>query len=130
LKGTKVPFEPPFLFDFFLLFIFGFYNPLLSFPSIPITMVRLHIHVSGDVQGVFFRAGAQSEARRLGLSGYARNMDDGSVEVLAEGAKSALDELLEWCHKGPAGASVSEVKFEWMEATGEFKGFRIRYDSE
>ena len=93
-------------------------------------MVRLHIHVSGDVQGVFFRAGAQSEARRLGLNGYVRNMSDGSVEVLAEGSKSALDEFLEWCSKGPAGASVSKIKYEWMEATGEFTGFRIRYDSE
>lgn len=100
----------------------------LSFPSIPISMVRLHIHVSGDVQGVFFRAGAQSEARRLGLSGWVRNVDDGSVELLAEGPKSSLDGLLEWCYKGPEGASVSEVRYEWMEATGEFKGFRIRYD--
>ncbi len=91
-------------------------------------MVRLHIRVSGDVQGVFFRAGAQSEAKRLGLSGWVRNVDDGSVEALAEGSKSALDEFLEWCSKGPAGASVSEMKYEWMEATGEFRGFRIRYE--
>jgi len=91
-------------------------------------MVRLHIRVSGDVQGVFFRAGAQSEAKRLGLRGWVRNVNDSSVEALAEGAKSALDEFLQWCSKGPAGASVSEVKYEWMEATGEFKGFRIRYE--
>jgi len=88
---------------------------------------RLHLIVSGDVQGVFFRAGAQSEARRLGVSGFARNREDGSVEVVAEGERAKLEKLLEWCSHGPAGASVSEVKEEWMESKKEFKDFRIRY---
>jgi len=89
-------------------------------------MQRLHIIVSGDVQGVFFRAGAQGEGKRLGLTGWVRNAEDGSVEVLAEGGREKLERLLEWCRRGPAGASVSGVEHEWLEATGEFRDFRIK----
>ena len=88
---------------------------------------RLHLIVSGDVQGVFFRAGAQSEAKSLGLNGWVCNRGDGSVEMMAEGERRALETLREWCSHGPAGASVSEVKEEWMESKKEFKDFRIRY---
>ncbi len=88
---------------------------------------RLHIIVIGDVQGVFFRAGAQGEARRLGITGWARNLPDGSVEVMAEGAHGPLERLLEWCGHGPAGASVSGIKSWWLAATGEFTDFRITY---
>jgi acylphosphatase len=89
--------------------------------------MRIRILVFGDVQGVFFRAGAQDEARRLGLRGHVRNMPDGSVEVVAEGGRGALERLLRWCSHGPAGASVSEIKNEWLQATGEFADFRIKY---
>ncbi len=88
---------------------------------------RLHVIVSGDVQGVFFRAGAQEEARRLGLVGWVRNNDDGSVEATAEGGRESLERLLAWFSHGPAGASVSKMQHEWLEATGEFSDFRIRY---
>ncbi|MFH0884232.1 MAG: acylphosphatase [Candidatus Micrarchaeota archaeon] len=87
----------------------------------------LHIHILGDVQGVFFRAGVQSEAKSLGLTGWVRNLPDGSVEVMAEGAREPLERLMEWCSHGPAGASVSEIKCEWHGATGEFTDFRIRF---
>jgi acylphosphatase len=88
---------------------------------------RLHVLISGDVQGVFFRAGAQDEARRLGLAGWVRNVPDGSVEMVAEGGRDALERLLGWCGHGPAGAAVSDVKSMWLAATGEFADFRIRY---
>lgn len=87
---------------------------------------RLHIMVFGDVQGVFFRAGVQDEARRLGLTGWARNVPDGSVEIVAEGGRDALGRLLEWCGHGPAGAAVSDVKSMWLAATREYPDFRIR----
>jgi len=90
-------------------------------------MRRLHIRISGDVQGVFFRAGAQSEALRLGLRGFVRNLPDGSVEVVAEGEEGALKRMLAWCMRGPKGASVSDVESEMLEASGEFSGFRIVY---
>ncbi len=89
---------------------------------------RIRIMVYGDVQGVFFRAGVQGEARRLGLTGWVRNTPDGSVEVMAEGEPQALERLLEWCRRGPAGASVSGCEFAWMSGTGEWDAFEIRRD--
>ena len=71
--------------------------------------------VSGRVQGVFFRASTRTEAMRLGLTGYAKNLSDGSVEVLACGDASALDELQRWLHIGPPAASVESVKRSQVE---------------
>ena len=65
--------------------------------------------VVGKVQGVFFRRSAQMEARRLGLRGYTRNLPDGSVEVIAQGAASAHDDLRLWLKRGPRGARVEAV---------------------
>lgn len=65
--------------------------------------------VTGKVQGVFFRHSARLEAERLGIRGAARNLPDGSVEVLAAGAAAALDELREWLRRGPPMARVDEV---------------------
>ncbi len=66
--------------------------------------------VSGRVQGVWYRASTQEQGRRLGLSGYARNLADGRVEVLACGVENALSELVEWLWEGPAGARVDSVE--------------------
>jgi len=88
---------------------------------------RLRIVIHGTVQGVFFRANTEEQAKRLGLRGWVRNNSDGSVEVMAEGDKAALEKLLEWCSHGPPGASVGDIKSEWLGATGEFKNFRITY---
>lgn len=65
--------------------------------------------VSGKVQGVFFRASARNEALRLGLHGHARNLSDGSVEVVAKGSDAALQELEQWLRMGPPAARVDEV---------------------
>ena len=100
-----------------------------SFPSQQIIMIsRLHVIISGDVQGVFFRAGAQSEAKKLDLVGWVRNNPEGSVEVMAEGEADKLKKLLEWCSRGPPGATVSKVEHEWMENKNEFRDFRLRRD--
>jgi acylphosphatase len=66
--------------------------------------------VSGRVQGVFFRASTRTEAVRLRLNGYAKNLADGSVEVLACGDATALDELQRWLQKGPPVARVESVE--------------------
>lgn len=79
------------------------------------------------VQGVFFRANTVAAARRLSLSGFVRNLPDGSVEVIAEGEKEPLQSLLEWCSHGPEGASVSKIEHEWEKENNEFKGFSVRY---
>lgn len=65
--------------------------------------------ISGRVQGVFFRASTRREAERLGLSGYAVNRSDGTVEVAARGSVDDLDRLADWLGHGPAGARVDQV---------------------
>ncbi|MCF7979825.1 MAG: acylphosphatase [Chromatiaceae bacterium] len=71
--------------------------------------------VSGRVQGVFFRASAAHEAQALGITGYARNLPDGRVEVLACGDSAALDTFKSWLHRGPAAAEVSAVACETQD---------------
>jgi len=90
-----------------------------------LAQARLHLRIYGRVQGVFFRYETQSVAKRLGLVGWVRNRLDGSVEVVAEGEKEKLEELLKWCHQGPPLARVDSVQINWEEPTGEFKDFRI-----
>ncbi|HET6907678.1 MAG TPA: acylphosphatase [Rhodanobacteraceae bacterium] len=70
--------------------------------------------IRGRVQGVFFRASTREQALKLGLSGYARNLADGSVEVLASGSGEALDALQEWLREGPPSARVENVSREAM----------------
>lgn len=88
---------------------------------------RLRAVVRGRVQGVNFRQFTAGHARRLGLTGYVRNLPDGaSVEVVAEGPLPALNALLEHLHKGPLLARVDRVEVEWGTATGVFPDFRVR----
>lgn len=88
---------------------------------------RLHLRITGIVQGVFYRASARDEARRLGLSGWVRNCADGSVEAVAEGPEQALEQLAGWCREGPPAARVERVDSSWDRASGEFRGFSVRY---
>ena len=87
--------------------------------------VRVRLRIEGSVQGVFFRASAQDQARRLGAKGWVRNCPDGSVEVVAEGDRKNIDELIAWCRQGPRGAQVRDVQVEWKDFSGEFGTFRI-----
>ena len=88
-------------------------------------MVRRHLIVSGEVQGVFYRASAREEAVSLGLGGWVRNLPDGDVEAEVEGPEPVVEEFIRWCWKGPPAASVSDVKVDKLEFKGEFKGFGI-----
>ncbi len=89
-------------------------------------MKRLHLKIYGRVQGVYFRSSAQSKARELGLSGWAKNIPDGTLETVVEGEAEMLEEYIRWCKKGPAAARVDKVEEKWDEPTGEFKGFSIK----
>lgn len=90
-------------------------------------MERLHIRIHGIVQGIFFRANAQSIASGLGLTGWVRNCPDGSVEIVAEGKKEKLEAFLGWCRRGPEEAQIDKVEQEWESAKNEFQSFRISY---
>jgi acylphosphatase len=87
---------------------------------------QLHGTVRGRVQGVFFRANLQREAKRLGLTGWVKNLTDGSVEFLAEGEEQELKELLGWAQRGPSAARVDRVDSRWRSYTGDFTDFRIQ----
>ena len=89
--------------------------------------LRAHVIVHGLVQGVWFRASTRDEADRLGVSGWVRNLPDGSVEAVFEGDKKKVEEVVGWCHRGPSGAKVSKVEIVWEPYTREFDHFDIRY---
>lgn len=91
------------------------------------TSSRLHANVRGEVQGVGFRAFVQVQARRLGIRGWVRNRRDGSVEVVAEGPRAALEVLVAAMVKGPPASSVSGIDDRWTEATGKFGDFGVRH---
>ncbi|HIC96392.1 TPA: acylphosphatase [Candidatus Bipolaricaulota bacterium] len=88
---------------------------------------RVHLFISGRVQGVFFRANTCDQASRLSLTGWVRNLPDGRVEVVVEGEEAKVKELIDWCHRGPPGAQVRGVEVHWEDYRGEFSGFEIRY---
>lgn len=85
-------------------------------------MTATRFLVSGHVQGVFFRAATRERALALGISGHARNLPDGRVEVLASGSPEALSALTEWLQVGPPAARVERVEHEEI-ASGELSGF-------
>ncbi len=82
--------------------------------------------VSGYVQGVSFRYYAVREAKRIGLSGFVRNLSGGGVEVVAQGKKGDLLMLVEWLKRGPSSASVKKVEVEWQPESGKFSGFSVK----
>jgi acylphosphatase len=91
------------------------------------THERLHATISGVVQGVFFRSATETRAEQLGLTGWVKNLPDGSVEVAAEGPRPALQTFLAFLHQGPPEARVTEVRAEWSAASGEFRFFEVRW---
>jgi acylphosphatase len=86
---------------------------------------RVHVFVTGRVQGVWFRASARECALALGLAGDARNLSDGRVEIHAEGTPAAIESFLAWCAEGPSGARVDSVEVEDQEPVGGAAEFRI-----
>ncbi|MCA9649043.1 MAG: acylphosphatase [Myxococcales bacterium] len=92
------------------------------------TPYRLSLRVRGRVQGVGYRAFVRKQARALGLRGWVRNEQDGSVSVVVEGARSELVALRKLCDEGPPFARVDQVEAIWDDPTGEFPGFDIRLD--
>ena len=76
-------------------------------------MRKVQIFVSGRVQGVYFRVFTRNKAKQLGINGYAKNLADGRVEILAYAPHDPMEQLIRWCHKGPITARVDHV--EWIE---------------
>ncbi|WP_041230985.1 acylphosphatase [Deinococcus peraridilitoris] len=80
--------------------------------------MRVNVLISGAVQGVGYRRFVQRHALDLGLHGYAENLSDGRVEIVAEGERGDLERLLHWLRRGPYHAAVTHLDVQWNEATG------------
>jgi len=91
-----------------------------------VSKTRVHLYISGRVQGVFFRARTREEAKKRGLTGWVRNLYDGRVEAVLEGDAEDIQSMIGWCRQGPPHALVSDVSVEGETYQGEFSDFTVR----
>ena len=89
--------------------------------------IRVHVIISGRVQGVFFRAETQRAAKNFGVFGWVRNKSDGTVEAVFEGDKDTVDAMIAWCHKGSPHSKVTDMDVRREDYSGRFSGFEISY---
>ncbi len=89
-------------------------------------MLRARVRVEGRVQGVYYRVHARDKAARLGVTGWVRNLPDGSVEVVIEGNEPSVRAMIDWCGRGSPRAVVTGVFVSWEPYTGEFDRFTVR----
>jgi len=87
---------------------------------------NVNVIISGQVQGVWFRASTKQKANELGLTGWVRNTTDGAVEAVFEGEEEIVDKMIDWCRHGPPMAKVKNIKLKKQKTIG-FKDFVIRY---
>lgn len=88
---------------------------------------RVHIMVAGKVQGVFYRDFVRKEADKAGITGFVRNLQDGTVEIVAEGEEDNLNIFVRECKRGSLLAFVKSADIKYESPTGEFDGFSIRF---
>ena len=89
--------------------------------------INAHLVISGQVQGVWFRAKTKQKAQELGLTGWVRNTSNGCVEAIFEGEEEKVENMIKWCHHGPPMAKVDDVVVKKQTKTIGFDGFSIRY---
>lgn len=89
--------------------------------------VRAHVFVRGHVQGVFFRFETRTKAMQHKVTGWVKNLRDGRVEAVFEGEKEAVEAMIDFCRRGPSGATVTGVDVLWEEPKGEFDRFSVLY---
>jgi acylphosphatase len=88
---------------------------------------RAEALISGRVQGVSFRYFTREQARKLGLTGWVKNLADGRVQAVFEGPTEKVEQMIEWCRQGPPAARVDDVEVQRSSAKGEFDHFRIAF---
>ena len=88
-------------------------------------MQQVQLRITGKVQGVFFRASTRQKALELGITGWVKNEADGSVLAVGQGEPTALQEWVDWCHRGPAHARVDQVREEVIPLS-DFQQFEIK----
>lgn len=87
---------------------------------------RVNLLITGQVQGVFFRTSCMEQAQLLNLTGVVANLAGGELEVTAEGSKYSLEQLVEWCRRGPPDARVEDVIVRWQPYKDEFRTFMVQ----
>ena len=90
---------------------------------------RVHIFISGKVQGVYFRQNTNYKAEELNIMGWIRNLRDGRVEAVFEGERENIDRLLDWCNDGPKNAIVKDIQIIDEEFKNEYSNFQIIADA-
>jgi acylphosphatase len=88
---------------------------------------RVHVLISGRVQGVWYRASTKQKADALGIIGWVRNTAEGNVEAVFEGEQAVIDEMITWCWQGPPQARVSDIKILRSRSDERFTGFVVLY---
>ena len=88
--------------------------------------MTLRINVCGKVQGVAFRYSAQHYANKLDIKGYAKNLPNGSVEIIAQGSEENIQSFVVWCHKGPSRAKVENVEWDEIDEKIMLTNFHVR----
>ena len=92
-------------------------------------MIRVRARIYGKVQGVFYRLSTQEAAQKAGVTGWVRNMADGSVEAVFEGNRTAVDTALQWCYNGPDRARVERVVAQNEPFSNQYIDFKVRVSS-
>lgn len=88
---------------------------------------RLTLKIAGLVQGMGYRYTSQKEAQKRGFVGFVTNLNDSSVELVAEGKEKDLKDFIQWCYNGVGPAMVHYIDETWSAATGEFDDFMIKF---
>ena len=91
------------------------------------TSQRVRVFIKGKVQGVFFRQALKVKAKQNNVFGWVKNLIDGRVEAVLEGDEERVNNLVEWCHGGPANARVEDVEIKNEKFTNEFSEFDVKY---
>ena len=89
--------------------------------------LRVHVVISGRVQGVWFRASTRDKAQQLGLTGWVKNTVEGNVEAVFEGKEQQVQQMIDWCHRGPPHARVDNVEVQKKPISQGFEQFSIEY---
>jgi acylphosphatase len=89
--------------------------------------IRVHLHISGKVQGVYFRHNTRVVASRHNVTGWVRNLEDGRLEVVLEGDEVDVGDVIKWCRIGPPEAKVEHVNIQYENYTGEFNEFKVNF---
>ena len=91
------------------------------------SMKQIHIFVTGRVQGVFFRQSTRVMAIKNNVNGWVHNLDDGRVEIVAQGREQDIDNLTNWCRTGPANSRVDKFELKEESIIDKFENFEVRY---